>query len=294
MPYRPQADFARRQDAQRRRRIRHGLQQLARTGLGHRSADRMFLDSHQMPGEFDNRPRKGKINSEDSGRAKAIRHGSRSVHLGDPSQPMPIIDQLRTSANPAVLVKANAIRTQPASGSFAGTQTGGLCELTETKSGSLYTLTATANKGSDYFYPWLQRSYGWVKVPSSVSDGTIVSTGGLNGCTLIVSRKGSDLYFYHDGDSKYLPKGSGSIEGDEIVRIKPDDYDPGDVVHKSFVATMTSYSTRGLAMPSGDVSYGIYIVWVKVGGQFIAISSSVVAVGSPVALPGAEVGRFTP
>jgi len=207
---------------------------------------------------------------------------------------MPMLDQLRTSSSPAALVKATAIRTQPASGSFVGTQSGGLCELTEASSGSLVTLTATANKGTDYFYPWLQRSYGWVKVPDSVSDGTIVATGGLNGCTLIVSRKGSDLCFYHDGDSKYLPKGSKSIEGDEIVRIAPNDYDPGDIVHKSFVATMASYSTRGLAMPSGDVSYGIYVLWVKTKGEFIAISSSVVAVGSPVALPGAEMARFTP
>ena len=207
---------------------------------------------------------------------------------------MAIIQKLKTSNNPAAIVKATAIRTQPASGSFSGGQVGGVCELTESSTEGTYTLTASANKGTDYFYPWLQRSFGWVKVPKSVSDGTIVATGGLNGCTLIVSTKGNDLFFYHDGDSKYLPLGSTSIEGEEIIRIKPGDYDPGDVVHKSFVATMSSYSTRGLAIPSGDVSYGIYVIWVKVNGQFVAVSSSVVSIGSPVALPGEEVGRFSP
>lgn len=207
---------------------------------------------------------------------------------------MSIIDKLRSSSDPKLIVKSTAIRTGPAGKSFVGTQVGGRCELSETSTGGVYTLSATENKGTDYFYPWLQRSFGWVKVPKSVPDGTIVATGGLNGCSLIVSRKGDDLYFYHDGDSKYLPVNSASIEGDEIIRIKPNDYDAGDVVHKSFVATMSSYSARGLAMPSGDVSYGIFVIWIKVSGEFVAVSSSVVSVGSPIALPGSEVGRFAP
>jgi hypothetical protein len=207
---------------------------------------------------------------------------------------MAIIEKLRASSDPKVLVKSTAIRTGPALGSFSGTQIGGRCKISETNAGDVYTLNATDNMGTDYFYPWLQRSFGWVKVPKSAPDGTIVATGGLNGCSLIVSTKGDDLYFYHDGDSKYLPVGSGSIVGNEIVRIRPNDYDAGDVVHKSFVATLSSYSARGLAMPSGDVSYGIFILWIKIKGEFIAVSSSVVSVGSPIALPGGEVGRFTP
>lgn len=205
---------------------------------------------------------------------------------------MTIINKLNTSADPSAIVKSTAIRTQPASGSFSDGQVGGLCELSESSTNGVNTLTATANKGTDYLYPWLQRSYSWVKVPKDVADGTIVATGGLNGCTLVVSRKGGDLYFYHDGDSKHLP--DESIEGEEIIRIAPADYDAGNVVHKSFVATLESYSKRGLPIPTGDVSYGIYIIWVKIKGEFIAVSSSVVAVGSPIAMPGKEMGRFTP
>ena len=203
-----------------------------------------------------------------------------------------VLENLRRS--PAAVVKTNGLRSQPAGNSFSGTQVGGRCNLTEDASGNMSTITATENSGTDFFYPWLQRSYGWVKVPKMVHDGVIVATGGLNGCSLIVSEKGGDLYFYHDGDSKYLPSGSAAIEGNEIVRIKPKDYDAGDVVHKSFVATLGSYSTRNLPVPSGDVSYGIYVYWVKVSGDFVAVSSSVVSVGTPIALPGIELTRFTP
>ncbi|MCC9600787.1 hypothetical protein LOC67_09440 [Stieleria sp. JC731] len=205
---------------------------------------------------------------------------------------MAILQSLRQS--PAAIVKTNGIRSQPAGGSFAGVQQGGRCQITETSSDRTFTLTATENSGTDYFYPWLQRSYGWVRVPKSVHDGVIVATGGLNGCSLIVSESGTDLYFYHDGDSKYLPLGSTAIQGNEIVRIKPDDYDSGDVVHKSFTATLESYRDRKMPIPSGDLSYGIYIFWVKVNGEFIAVSSSIISVGTPISLPGAEITRFTP
>lgn len=196
--------------------------------------------------------------------------------------------------NPAQVVRAGGVRTGPNAGSFSGVQVGGRCQLAESVANGITTITAQENSGTDYYYPWLQRNYSYVVVPKNVHNGVIVATGGLNGCSLIVSESGANLYFYHDGDSKYLPVGSAAIQGNEIARIKPSDYDPGDVVYKSFSATLSSYSKRGLPAPSGEISYGIFVIWVKVGGNFVAVNSSVISIGTPISLPGDEIARFTP
>ena len=201
-----------------------------------------------------------------------------------------IIERLRV--NPAAVCESNGIRTSPAGGSFSGTQEGGRCEIACTETGTgVYDLVATGGRGTDYFFPWLQRNYTWVKVPKDAADGTIVMTGGLNGCTIVVSEFGSDYYFYHDGDSKYLPSGTDKVKGAEVVRIVPDDYDPGDYVKSVFTSYLQSYAKAKMPI-QGATDYGIFVIFVRVGGQFVACSSSVVSVGKPMALKGAEIRRF--
>lgn len=194
--------------------------------------------------------------------------------------------------NPVSFVQANGLRTGPKAGSFSGVQQGGNCQISEADAGGNVTdLQAKSGAGTDYFFPWLQRSFTWVKVPKAAPDGTIVMTGGVNGCSLIVSEHGTDYYFYHDGDSKYLPTGHASIQGTEVVRIRPNDYDPGDGTNKIFAALLASNAKAKLPV-SGDVSYGTFVIFVKVSGQFIACSSPILSVNGLMHLKGFEILRF--
>ena len=204
---------------------------------------------------------------------------------------MSIIDQLRL--NPRPICVANGIRTGPEAGSFVGTQQGGQCQINEASDGTdVYTLTATAGAGTDYYFPWLQRSWTYVRVPQNVPNGTIVMTGGVNGCSLIVSDDHNDYVFYHDGDSKYLPVGSNKIVGNEIVRIVPADYDPNDYTQTVFTSYLQSYKKAKLPMPSGDISYGNFVLFVKVNGQFDACATAVLSLGKPMALKGHYILSF--
>ncbi|MEM9059092.1 MAG: hypothetical protein AAGD13_01400 [Pseudomonadota bacterium] len=203
---------------------------------------------------------------------------------------MSVIAKLRL--NPLSVVQSGGLRTGPKSGSFSGVQQGGNCQISESDAGGGITdLEAKSGAGTDYFFPWLQRSFTWVKVPKNAPNGTIVMTGGVNGCSLIVSELGTDYYFYHDGDSKYLPIGHASIKGTEVVRIKPSDYDPGDSTNKIFQGLLKSNQKAGIAF-SGDLSYGTYVVFVKVGGQYTVVSSPIISVNGLMHLKGAQVTQF--
>src|SRR5262249_31587939 len=107
---------------------------------------------------------------------------------------MTILDKVRLDPKPEF--ESNSFRTGPASGSFTAPE-GGLCTITATKAADgIYNLVATAGGGKDYYYPWLRCGVGWVKVPTNVPDGTIVMTGGVNGCTMVVSESNGYYYFY--------------------------------------------------------------------------------------------------
>ena len=165
----------------------------------------------------------------------------------------------------------NVYRTGPKPGSFTGRGDlveGGSCtiEATEVQPG-IYDLkaVATSSAGRDYFYPWLRRGVGWVKVPKNVPDGTIVMTGGVNGCTIVVTEFMSNYYFYHDGDSKYL--NPALTTGSEVARVTPKDYDPLAWGQKKFEEALQEAGRSGTAL-SGVVSYGHFVVAVKSGGRF--------------------------
>ena len=102
----------------------------------------------------------------------------------------------------------NVYRTGPAPGSFTGQGAiveGGRCTIAATEvTTGVFDLKAIASNyaSTDYFYPWLRQGVGWVQIPKNVPDGTIVMTGGVNGCTLVVTEFLSNYFFYNDGDSK--------------------------------------------------------------------------------------------
>lgn len=198
------------------------------------------------------------------------------------------IERIRN--NPDGFCQTTAVQTGPAGGQFAGVQDGGRCEITSRDvNNRLVALEATANRGTDYFFPWLQRSFTRVRVPKPVSDGTIVMTGGLNGCTLVVSEDDGAFHFYHDGDSKYLKQGD--ISGNVVARIGPNDYDPNDELYTVFSGINASYAKAGLS-PEGAFDYGLYVFFVRVNGEFHACKSGVITIGAATGYPGGVIARF--
>jgi hypothetical protein len=191
-------------------------------------------------------------------------------------------------ADPLNSCLRNVYRTGPARGSFTDKGDiveGGRCTIgcDEVETG-FYDLKATASsyQSNDYFYPWLQRGIGWVKVPKAVPDGTIVMTGGVNGCTLVVTELLTSYYFYHDGDSKYLYPGL--TTGNEIARVAPKDYDPLGWGQKMFASALGEAARAGV-QPQGDTSYGHFVVAVKKEGRFGFYSTGVMSLNGLTKLP---------
>ena len=183
---------------------------------------------------------------------------------------------------------ANVYRTGPNPGSFTGAGAmveGGGCTIgsNEVNTG-FFDLKATASNYAsyDYFYPWLQRGVGWVQVPKNAPDGTIVMTGGVNGCTMVVTELLSSYYFYHDGDSKYLYPGM--TTGNEVARVSPKDYDPLGWANKIFQSKLHEGARAGV-VPVGDVSYGHFVVAVKKDGRFGMYSTGVMSFNGLTKLP---------
>ena len=184
-------------------------------------------------------------------------------------------------SNPANATLTNVYRTYPGTDIVIGTGTlveGRKCMIgaKEVEPG-IFDLVAHPDKHSafvDYFYPWLRTAVGWVKVPKGVPDGTIVMTGGVNGCTIVVSESGANLYFYHDGDSKYLKPTM--VTGNEVARVTPNDYDPNNFTLNHFSGALGTAARTGVK-PVGDVSYGHFIVAVKRNNNFELYATGVMS-----------------
>lgn len=132
--------------------------------------------------------------------------------------------------------------------------------------------------GQDYFYPWVPDGVGTVQVPKNVPDGTIVMTGGLNGCGITVSEEGNSYIFYHDANCQYLTPAN--TRGKVVATAKPRDYDPLDWGFKAFQHALLQKE------PSGEVFYGHCIVAVKKEGKFgLYVTGSMKLSGKRTQLP---------
>lgn len=193
-------------------------------------------------------------------------------------------------ADPAAACQYNVYRTGPAEKHFtdvARMVEGGRCTIgggAASGSANVYDLKATANNynSTDYFFPWLRTGIGWVKVPKAVADGSIVMTGGVNGCTLVVTEFGTDWYFYHDGDSKYLKPAD--LTGNEVARVAPNDYDPNGIGQQAFQNALAQ-GAAAKVKPVGDVSYGHFVVSVKKDGRFGMYVTGVMSFNGLTRLP---------
>ena len=59
-----------------------------------------------------------------------------------------------------------------------------------------------------------------------------------------------------------------------------------------FTSYLQSYKKAKLPMPSGDISYGNFVLFVKVNGQFDACATAVLSLGKPMALKGHYILSF--
>ena len=182
----------------------------------------------------------------------------------------------------------NVYRTGPGPNAFQNgghIVEGGPCTISQSVAApGFYDLKAIPSGygSNDYFYPWMQRGIGWVQVPKDTPDGTIVLTGGVNGCTIVVTEHLSSYFFYHDGDSRYLYPGM--TTGNEIARIEPKDYDPLGWGEKMFTRTIAEAGQRGMAI-AGDISYGHFVVAVKKEGRFGMYATGVMSFNGLTKLP---------
>lgn len=186
-------------------------------------------------------------------------------------------------SDPTAACNANVYRTTYAVSAQTPT-VGGRCTISETTAAKgFYDLAASSSAiGTDYYFPWVRTGVGTVSVPKGVPDGTIVLTGGLNGCTIVASEFGNNYHFYHDGDSKYLK--DTDITGNELARVEPKDYDPLGWGQKQFENALQEASEAGIA-PKGDVSYAHYVVAVKRQGRFGFYATGLMSLNGLTKLP---------
>ncbi|CDG81568.1 hypothetical protein [Janthinobacterium agaricidamnosum] len=188
-------------------------------------------------------------------------------------------------SDPRNACERNAYITGPKPGSFRNSGDfvrGGPCfiEASQLEAGFVSLLAVERNyNNKDFFYPWLQRGVGWVPVPKNVPDGTIVMTGGVNGCSIVVSESAGHYNFYHDGDSKHLDRSM--IDGKEVARVKPNDYDPLGWGHMQFINALS----KARKMDEGAVDYGHFVVAVKKDGKFGFYSTGVMNLNGRSRLP---------
>ena len=136
---------------------------------------------------------------------------------------------------------------------FFFTHFGGKCKITASLLNDNVIKLYASMGGNDYFFPYthLGGPAGRVQVPAGVDDGTLVLTGGMNGCSLQVMDHGNYKMFYHDANADQLAQED--IDGEQVCRLNYRDYDGplemGEKVTSSewpyFLQTLLSVKVAG-------------------------------------------------
>jgi hypothetical protein len=156
---------------------------------------------------------------------------------------------------------------------------GGACKVTCSKSkGNIYMLNVSAGT-SAYFYPWRptgKGGLGWVDVPKTAPAGTLVLTGGMNGCALYVNDNGGNYIFTHDADGKHMDLGAAA--GVNVCKVEYKDYaTPLELGKKLFDEKIKEALGKG-KKKLGATSFAYYLITVKHGGRWKVFASGVVNV----------------
>lgn len=151
-----------------------------------------------------------------------------------------------------------------------GTLGGGCLLSASPAGGNIFKLTARQGSG-DFLYPYVNSAEGGVGVctiPAGQSDGVIVVTGGMNGCSLQVNKDGSNFHFYHDNNGKSL-KGK-LTPGTVVCRVNYRDYAGALDIGQKLV---DSYLTERVG-----AGYEYYCITVHHGGKWKVYVSALIRI----------------
>lgn len=138
---------------------------------------------------------------------------------------------------------------------------------------TIYNILVSKNENSrDYFFPYVTTGQGrppvgMVNVPIGLPQGTIVMTGGLNGCALQVNQNNGYLLFCHDLDGKYIPSAF-SPQGQILSRVTFRDYGINDILLRNTIdievnrvcpgATLRYFAFYPICIKIDSHRWGIY------------------------------------
>ncbi|MEM9056491.1 MAG: hypothetical protein AAGD86_03385 [Pseudomonadota bacterium] len=178
-------------------------------------------------------------------------------------------------------------RFQVVSKVFMNQNNGGPCKATCTRlSGDIFRIDVDSGTG-DYYFPYRTAGVGGLgscAVPRNAPDGTLVLTGAMNGCALVVQALSDTvLMFTHDADGRHFNRSK--ADGKVLAEIKYADYaGPGEVAKAMFSHKSAEVMKKGKSMKSG-AGFFYYLLTVKHGGKWKVYSSGTVKVRDTHAVP---------
>ena len=114
--------------------------------------------------------------------------------------------------------------------------------------------------GGDWFFPY-RHKVGMCIVPVGQPEGTLVLTGGMNGCTLTVYQHSGNFYFYHDNNGLYLRDMNPGPPGELVCNVPYRSYGgPLDIGQKQ-----ATDLTKSMKMP---VNFQHTLITVRSGARW--------------------------
>jgi hypothetical protein len=164
-----------------------------------------------------------------------------------------------------------------ASDAYQNRRDGGQCALgCSLLNDNVYSLAVDAGGTGDWFYPYNNASVnggvGLCDVPVGQSPGSIVVTGGMNGCALHVYRHAGGFRFIHDSNGSSLAANSPDIVGKRVAHVVYNDYD------RMSLGQLASIAKNSLSTPSSSVGgyFENYIITVKHDGRWKVFVSGLI------------------
>jgi hypothetical protein len=141
----------------------------------------------------------------------------------------------------------------------------------------LYRLTATQGSG-DWYFPYFTDGdgVGDCKVPLVQVNGTIATTGGMNGCSLQVNKNGGDYDFYHDRNGNAMAATGKDYPGTQVCRVNWKGY-AGPLNIGKNLADSYRKSTEEVRVSANDVNY---CICVRHKGRWKVYYSAIMVIGT--------------
>lgn len=180
-----------------------------------------------------------------------------------------------------------AKRFQVESKVYMNQDAGGPCKVSCTRiAGDICRLKVDSGSG-DYYFPYRTAGVGGMGsclVPRNAANGTLVLTGAMNGCALVVQALGTNvLVFTHDADGKHFKRDEAA--GDVLAEVKYSDYAGANEFGKNMFMRKTSeVAAKGKEMKSG-AGFFYYLLTIKHEGKWKVYTSGTVKVIKTHAVP---------